>query len=194
MLRFDEVIRAYLHGYFPMADPEDGKVYWCQPHNRAIVPLHTYKAPRVVRTLLRKGAFDVCINRDFGTVIRSCASPREKESQTWISEEIIAVYTELHEEGFAHSVECYCGDELAGGLYGLAIGGAFFGESMFYNISNASKVAFDGLVRHLTSKGYELLDAQIINPHLENLGAVEIEHAAYMRLLEHALQKKIRFI
>ncbi|PWW81562.1 MULTISPECIES: leucyl/phenylalanyl-tRNA--protein transferase [Prosthecochloris] len=194
MLRLDEVLRAYLHGYFPMADPDDEKVYWCQPHRRAIVPLRNYKTSRVVRSLVRKGAFDVYFNRDFGRVIRSCAAPREEESQTWISEEIIATYTELHEQGFAHSVECYRGDELAGGLYGLAIGGAFFGESMFYTVSNASKVAFDILVKHLDKKGYELLDAQIMNSHLEFLGAVEVEHAEYMRQLELALQKKIRFI
>lgn len=194
MLRFDEVIRAYLHGYFPMADPDDGKVYWCQPHRRAIVSLHTYKPSRVVRSLVKKGTFEICFNRDFNKVIRSCAAPREEEAQTWISEEIIAIYIKLHEQGFAHSVECYCGDELAGGLYGLAIGGAFFGESMFYNVSNASKVAFDELVRHIRNKGYELLDAQIMNPHLEHLGAVEVDHVEYMRLLEQALQKKIRFI
>ncbi len=194
MLRLDEVIRAYLHGYFPMADPDDGKVYWCQPHRRAIVPLQAYRASRVVRSLVRKAAFELCFNRDFEKVIHSCAIPRETDTQTWISEEIIASYIGLHKQGFAHSVECYCGDELAGGLYGIAIGGAFFGESMFYNVSNASKVAFDGLVTHLNNKGYELLDAQIMNPHLENLGAVEIDHVEYMRLLEKALQKKIRFI
>lgn len=194
MLRLDEVIRAYLQGYFPMADPEDGKVYWCQPHRRAIIPLDSYRASRIVRSLVRKGTFDVCFNRNFEKVIRSCATPRQEESQTWISEEIIAVYTELHEEGLAHSVECYCGNELAGGLYGLAIGGAFFGESMFYNISNASKVAFDSLVVHLRKKGYELLDAQIMNPHLGRLGAVEVDHAEYMELLRHALRRKIHFI
>lgn len=194
MLRLDEVIRAYLHGYFPMADPEDGKVYWCQPHRRAIVPLGNYQASRVVRTLVRRKKFDVCFNRDFETVIRSCAVPREEESQTWISEEIVTAYLQLHKQGFAHSVESYREEELAGGLYGLAIGGAFFGESMFYRFPNASKVAFDRLVDHLKRKGYELLDAQIMNPHLENLGAVEIEHAEYMKLLHHALRKKIRFI
>ena len=194
MLRLDEVIRAYLHGYFPMADPDDGKVYWCQPHRRAIVPLSSYRASRIVKNLVNKGKFELCINRDFEHVIRNCAAPRETDAQTWISEEIIGCYIELHEQGFAHSVECYRGNELAGGLYGLAIGGAFFGESMFYNVSNASKVAFDWLVKHLDNKGYELLDAQIMSPHLKHLGAVEIEHVEYMRLLEQALQKKIHFI
>lgn len=194
MVRIDEVIRAYLHGYFPMADPGDGKIYWCQPHRRAIVPLESYKASRVVSALVKKGTFELSVNRDFENVIRNCAAPRDSDAQTWISEEIITCYIELHEKGLAHSVECYHGNELAGGLYGLAIGGAFFGESMFYKVSNASKVAFDALVKILSEKGYDLLDAQIMNPHLEHLGAVEIEHAEYMRLLEQALQKKIRFI
>ena len=194
MLKMDQVIRAYLHGYFPMADPEDGKVYWCQPHRRAIVPLDSYRASRVVRSLVRKGTFDVCFNRDFEKVIRNCAAPRQGESQTWISEEIIAVYTELHKHGLAHSVESYSGGELAGGLYGLAVGGAFFGESMFYRLPNASKVAFDSLVVHLKKKSYELLDAQIMNSHLGRLGAVEVDHEEYIELLRHALRKKIRFI
>lgn len=194
MLRLDEVIRAYLHGYFPMADPDDGKVYWCQPHCRAIVPLRSYRASRVVRSLVKKNMFELYVNRDFEKVIRNCAAPRNTDAQTWISDEIITCYIGLHEQGFAHSVECYYRNELAGGLYGLAIGGAFFGESMFHKVSNASKVAFDGLVKILSEKGYELLDAQIMNPHLKHLGAVEIEHAEYMRLLEQALQKKIRFI
>ena len=194
MLKADEIIRAYLHGYFPMADPDDGRVYWCQPHRRAVVPLEEYRTSRVVRSLVNKRAFEIYFNRDFGTVIRNCAAPRDSDAQTWISEEIIVGYMELHEQGFAHSVECYCGKDLAGGLYGLAIGGAFFGESMFFKVSNASKVAFDGLVVHLKKKGYELLDAQIMNPHLERLGAVEIDHVEYMRVLHQALRKKIRFI
>ncbi len=194
MLQIDEVIRAYLHGYFPMANPEEGKIYWCQPRRRAIVPLERYRASRIVRNLVRKGAFDVCINRDFEAVIRGCAAPRETESETWISPDIVTAYVELHKHGLAHSIECYSGSRLAGGLYGLAIGGAFFGESMFYRLPNASKVAFDRLVLHLKKKRYMLLDAQIMNPHLERLGAVEIDHAEYMALLHRALRKKIRFL
>ena len=194
MLQIDEVIRAYLHGYFPMANPEEGKIYWCQPRRRAIVPLERYRASRVVRNLVRKGAFDVCINRDFEAVIRGCAAPRETENETWISSAIVTAYVELHKHGLAHSIECYSGGRLAGGLYGLAIGGAFFGESMFYRLPNASKVAFDRLVLHLKKKRYMLLDAQIMNPHLERLGAVEIAHVEYMALLHRALRKKIRFL
>ncbi len=190
----DDIIRAYLHGYFPMADPEDGKVYWCQPHRRAVVPLKEYRSTRVVKRLVKKGVFEISFNRDFESVIRQCAAPRGSDDGTWISPEIIESYIALHKRGLAHSVECYQGNNLAGGLYGLALGGVFFGESMFYTVPNASKVAFDALVRHLQQKGYELLDAQIMNPHLAFLGAVEISHVEYMRLLRQALQKMIRFI
>lgn len=194
MLRLDDVLRAYHHGYFPMGDPSDGKVYWCQPYRRAIVPLESYTPSRVVRRLVERKAFDVYIDRDFEAVIRHCAEPRKQEKETWISEEIVEAYIELHRHGLAHSVECYRDGELAGGLYGLSIGAAFFGESMFHLQPNASKVAFDRLVARLLDRKYELLDAQIINPHLRFLGAIEIEHDEYMELLYSALQKKSRFI
>ncbi len=194
MLVLDDIIRAYLHGYFPMADPGDGKIYWCQPHRRAIVPIEEYRSTRVVRRLVEKGVFEISFNRDFESVIRQCAAPRGNDNETWISSEIIESYIALHDNGVAHSVECYQNKKLAGGLYGLALGGVFFGESMFYTVPNASKVAFDALVRHLDSKGFELLDAQIMNPHLAFLGAREISHIEYMRLLRQALKKMIRFI
>lgn len=194
MLRLDDVLRAYHHGYFPMGDPSDGKVYWCQPYRRAIVPLENYSPSRVVRRLVERKAFDVYIDRDFEAVIRHCAEPRKQEKETWISEEIIEAYIELHRHGLAHSVECYSDGELAGGLYGLAIGAVFFGESMFHLQPNASKVAFDRLVARLLDRKYELLDAQIINPHLRFLGAIEVDHDRYMELLYSALQKKSRFI
>ncbi|ASQ91592.1 leucyl/phenylalanyl-tRNA--protein transferase [Prosthecochloris sp. GSB1] len=194
MLRVDDVLRAYHHGYFPMSDPADGKVYWCQPYRRAIVPLESYTPTRVVRRLIERREFEVCIDRDFEAVIRYCAAPRKQEKETWISGEIIEAYTELHRHGHAHSVECYRDGELAGGLYGLSIGSAFFGESMFHLQPNASKVAFDRLVVRLLERKYELLDAQIINSHLRLLGAIEIEHEEYMALLYSALSKKTRFI
>ncbi|MBO8093430.1 MAG: leucyl/phenylalanyl-tRNA--protein transferase [Prosthecochloris sp.] len=194
MLKLEDVIRAYHHGYFPMGDPDDGNVYWCRPYRRAVFPLDSYRPSRVVRRLVRDGAFEVALDRDFASVIHSCARPRCNEKETWISEDIIAVYIELHELGLAHSVECYDEQGLAGGLYGIAIGGAFFGESMFFNRPNASKVAFDGLVTHLRKQKYELLDAQIMNPHLRMLGAVEISHEEYLRLLYGAMHKKIRFL
>ncbi|MBM3422655.1 MAG: leucyl/phenylalanyl-tRNA--protein transferase [Chlorobi bacterium] len=194
MIDIGELLRAYREGYFPMNDPSDGLLYWCCPHERAVVPLESYTPSRDVRRILRRRDYQVRFDTDFEGVIRSCAAPRRSEAQTWISEEIIATYVKLHRLGIAHSVESWYGDELAGGLYGLAVGGAFFGESMFYRRSYASQVAFDRLVAHLRKKGYLLLDAQIMNPHLKKLGAVGISHDTYMQQLDRALHKKIRFL
>ncbi len=194
MIDIGELLRAYREGYFPMSDPSDGKLYWCQPYNRAIVPMERYRPSRDVRRLLRRNDYRVRFNTDFEGVIRACAAPRRNAGETWISEDIIESYLELNRLGIAHSVESWYGDELAGGLYGLAIGGAFFGESMFYRRSYASQIAFDRLVVHLQKRGYLLLDAQIMNPHLQKLGAVDIPHKAYMEMLEAALHKKIPFL
>jgi leucyl/phenylalanyl-tRNA---protein transferase len=194
MIRVEDLLRAYRHGFFPMAESRDGEVSWCQPYRRAIVPLESFRASRSVRRIIRDECFSVRIDADFEGVIRGCSQPRDFETETWISEEIIEVFLKLHRLGIAHSVECWQEGELAGGLYGLAIGGAFFGESMFFRRPHASKVAFSHLVAHMRLRGYLLLDAQIMNPHLDMLGAVEIEHERYMELLEVAMAKKIRFI
>lgn len=194
MIDVGELLRAYREGYFPMSDPSDEKLYWCQPHFRAVVPLDDYCPSRDVRRILRRNDYRVRFNTDFEGVIRACAAPRKTENETWISREIADTYVKLHRLGIAHSVESWYGNELAGGLYGIAIGGAFFGESMFYRRSYASQIAFDRLVRHLQQKGYLLLDAQIMNPHLQKLGAVDVPHEAYMQLLSVALLKKIRFL
>ena len=158
------------------------------------MPLDSFRPSRSVRRIIVSGAFTVRIDTDFEGVIRGCSMPRESEAETWISEEIVEVFIRLHRLGLAHSVECWQEGELAGGLYGLAMGGAFFGESMFFRMPCASKVAFSHLVGHLRHRGYQLLDAQIMNPHLQMLGAIEIEHEHYMGLLEEALTKKIHFI
>ncbi|MEI6757164.1 MAG: leucyl/phenylalanyl-tRNA--protein transferase [Chlorobium sp.] len=194
MIRIDELLRAYHQGFFPMSDPSDRKVYWCQPYNRAVFFLESYRPSRDVLRLQRKKEFRVTIDKDFEGVIRGCAAPRKNDNETWISGEIIEAYLKLHHLGLAHSFECWYQGELAGGLYGIAMGGAFFGESMFSKRSYASQIAFDRLVFHLKMKGYLLLDAQIINPHLTKLGAVEITHAEYMELLGNALKKKIIFL
>jgi leucyl/phenylalanyl-tRNA--protein transferase len=194
MINIGELLRAYRKGFFPMSDPADGKLYWCQPYERAVVPLDLYRPSRDVSRLLRRKAFQVQFDTDFEGVIRACAGPRRKESETWISGEIVEAYVKLHRLGIAHSVESWHEGVLAGGLYGIALGGAFFGESMFYRRSYASQVAFDRLVRHLQRKGYLLLDAQIMNPHLQKLGAVTMPHEEYLGLLERALQQKIRFL
>ncbi|NMW17508.1 MAG: leucyl/phenylalanyl-tRNA--protein transferase [Chlorobiaceae bacterium] len=194
MIRIDELLRAYRQGFFPMSDPKDGKVYWCQPYKRAIVYLDSYKPSRDVLRLKRKKEFSVTFDKEFEGVIRGCAAPRKNDAETWISGEIIEAYVKLHELGLAHSVESWYEGELVGGLYGIAMGGVFFGESMFFRRSYASQIAFDCLVLHLSNKGYRLLDAQIMNPHLGKLGAVEIAHEEYMELLEDALREKIVFL
>jgi leucyl/phenylalanyl-tRNA---protein transferase len=194
MIRVEDLLRAYRHGFFPMAESRDGEVSWCQPYKRAIVPLDTFRPSRSLRRILREGAYEVSVDADFESVIRACSLPRRSEEETWLSEEIIEVFLRLHKLGLAHSVECRLEGELAGGLYGLSMGSAFFGESMFFRKPHASKIAFCHLVAHLRHRGYRLLDAQIMNPHLQLLGAVEIGHDEYMRLLEEALAKKIHFV
>ncbi len=193
MIRIEDLIRAYRTGFFPMSDPSDGMVYWCQPHRRAVFSLETYKPSRQVSRVIRKREFTVTIDKAFEQVIRECAAPRASDSETWISADIIDAYITLHHLGLAHSFESWYKGELSGGLYGIAMGGAFFGESMFFRRSYASQVAFDRLVFHLRSRGYLLLDAQIMNPHLGKLGAFEISHEEYMNLLASALRKKIVF-
>ncbi|HWR00689.1 MAG TPA: leucyl/phenylalanyl-tRNA--protein transferase [Chlorobaculum sp.] len=194
MIKVEDVLRAYRHGFFPMAESRDGTVSWCQPYQRAVVPLDTFCPSRSLRRIILDGSFTIRIDSDFEGVIRACSMPRSGESDTWISEEIIDVFIRLHRLGLAHSIESWHDGELSGGLYGIAMGGAFFGESMFFLKPHASKVAFAYLVAHLRQKGYLLLDAQIMNPHLQMLGAVEIAHDEYMQQLEKALAKKILFI
>ena len=194
MIRIDELLRAYAQGFFPMSDPHDEKVFWCQPYKRAVFNLGAYRASRDALRLIRKNEFSITFDQEFVGVIKGCAAPRKSDSATWISEEIMEAYIKLHRLGFAHSIESWYQGELVGGLYGIAMGAAFFGESMFSRRSYASRIAFDRLVAHLNGRGYLLLDAQIMNPHLAKLGAVEIEHEEYMRQLSRALQKKIVFL
>jgi len=194
MIRINELLRAYSQGFFPMSDPKDGKVFWCQPYKRAVFHLDSYKPSKDVLRLKRKNEYRVTFDEEFEGVIKGCAAPRKSDRETWISDEIMEAYIKLYELGLAHSVESWFDGELVGGLYGIAMGGAFFGESMFFRRSYASQVAFDGLVVHLKQKEYLLLDAQIMNPHLEKLGAVEIGHEEYMSLLAEALTVKIVFL
>ncbi len=194
MIRIDELLGAYHQGFFPMSDPKDEKVFWCQPHKRAVFNLDRFRASRDVLRLTRKNEFTLTFDKEFAGVIKGCAAPRKNDHETWISGEIMEVYIKLHSLGLAHSIESWYEGELVGGLYGLAMGGAFFGESMFSRRSYASQIAFNQLVIHLKARGYLLLDAQIMNPHLQKLGAVEIEHEEYMHQLSHAMQKKILFL
>lgn len=192
LLSADDLIYGYMNGIFPMAD-SDGTLYWYSPDPRAIIPLDTYKPAKSLRPVLNKGTFEIRINANFEGVMRGCAAPRPDEENTWISEEIIDAYTELHRLGFAHSVETYVDNELVGGLYGVAIGAVFFGESMFHTVSNASKVAFHYLIENLRRKNYELLDTQFINDNVRRFGAIEIPKSEYVRLLKRGIAQKARF-
>ncbi len=188
-----DLIYGYSNGIFPMADSDEGELYWYAPDPRAIIPIDTYRPARSLRPVLNQRIFEVRVNADFESIIRHCAVPRHDDDDTWISQEVIAAYTELHRMGLAHSVEAYYQEELAGGLYGVTLGGAFFGESMFYLRPDASKVAFHCLIEILRQQGFELLDTQFINDNVRRFGAIEIPRERYMQLLRKALAKKACF-
>ncbi len=181
------LVYGYAHGIFPMADPdEDDAVYWYAPDPRGVLPLGGFHVPKTLAKLVRRASFEVVVDRDFEAVMRACAAAPDRES-TWISDEVVAAYTALHRRGAAHSVECRQDGALVGGLYGVALGGAFFGESMFHRARDASKVALVHLVERLRRGGFTLLDVQFVTPHLAQFGAVEITRAEYERRLAAAL-------
>ncbi|HXW03967.1 MAG TPA: leucyl/phenylalanyl-tRNA--protein transferase [Vicinamibacterales bacterium] len=188
------LLTAYASGWFPMA-VDGGQIRWFSPDPRGIIPLERFHVPRRVARLYRRGVFRLEVNRDFPAVIRACAATArdEEDPGSWISEEIIESYIALHEIGVAHSVEAWAGNRLAGGLYGVALGGAFFGESMFHRESGASKVALVALVERLHSRGYTLLDTQWVTPHLEQFGAVEISRTDYLGRLDAAIRAQCSF-
>ncbi|HQJ75139.1 MAG TPA: leucyl/phenylalanyl-tRNA--protein transferase [Bacteroidota bacterium] len=179
----DILLEAYRIGYFPMAEPETGKIYWYSPDPRAIFDLNNFHVPKSLQKKLKSNIFEFEINKNFNMVIKSCAN----RDDTWISKDIIESYIYLNQIGYAYSFEAYYKNELAGGLYGVAIGGAFFGESMFHNITDASKAALAFLVKTLKKCGYILLDTQYITPHLQKFGAYEIPKNEYLKLLKLAL-------
>ncbi|HVL67754.1 MAG TPA: leucyl/phenylalanyl-tRNA--protein transferase [Vicinamibacterales bacterium] len=194
MLPVDLLVSAYASGWFPMAVAE-GEIRWFSPDPRGIIPLDTFHVPRRLRRVLRAGGFTIEINRRFEEVIRACAAAdRGDDGGTWIDGEILESYCALHEAGYAHSVEAWQNGRLAGGLYGVALGGAFFGESMFHRVTDASKVALVALVERLRARGFTLLDTQWTTAHLEQFGAVEIPRARYVALLEQALQVEAHFV
>lgn len=183
------VVAAYCRGWFPMAERRDGPIHWYEPAERAIfIPGTEHISHSLARTV-RRGVYDVQINAGFAATMRACA----ERAETWISEEIVAVYTALHEAGLAHSVEAYRDGMLAGGLYGVALGGAFFGESMFSRRTDASKVAFLVLCRRLRERGFILLDAQFMTAHLASLGAIRVSRDEYLQRLAAALRLRCRF-
>jgi leucyl/phenylalanyl-tRNA--protein transferase len=180
----DLLLRAYAIGVFPMSDSRDAEdVFWVEPRRRAIIPIENFRLSRSLRKIVRSGIFTVTRDTAFAEVVRRCAEREE----TWINAQIEASYNLLHRRGHAHSIECWQGGELAGGLYGVTLGAAFFGESMFSARKDASKVALAWLVARLKVGGYRLLDCQFMTEHLRSLGAVEIDQQDYVGLLSAAL-------
>lgn len=182
------VLGAYAVGVFPMADARDAaEIFWVEPKQRAILPLDGFRLSRSLRKTIAGDRFRVTVDSDFGRTVQLCAESVDGRPETWINAGIERVFATLHAMGFAHSVECWEGDELVGGLYGLALGRAFFGESMVSRRTNASKVALAWLVARLKVGGFTLLDCQFQTAHLASLGAVEIARDAYVALLSGAL-------
>jgi leucyl/phenylalanyl-tRNA---protein transferase len=188
-LTVEELLYAYQVGYFPMADSYDGEIYWHSPDPRAIFPIDKIKVPRSVRQSISRMNFSFRIDTSFENVMRACSLREE----TWINEEMIDIYTRVHKMGFAHSVETWVDDALVGGLYGITINGAFFGESMFNSMPDASKAAFYILVERLRERGFVLLDSQYINDFTKQLGAVEIPKTVYLSILNYSLGKECIF-
>lgn len=182
------LLDAYSHGIFPWPiDEAQTPIPWWSPDPRAVIEFNRFHVPRRLRRTLRSGRFELTINRDFEGVIRGCATAPGRRGHTWLTAEMIRAYTRLHRLGYAHSVEAWHAGRLAGGVYGVAIGGLFAAESMFYRVSDASKVALVHLVEHLRRRGYCLLDIQQLTPHLAKMGAVEIPRIEYLRRLSRAL-------
>ncbi|MBS3848196.1 MULTISPECIES: leucyl/phenylalanyl-tRNA--protein transferase [Devosia] len=182
------IVRAYQAGIFPMSeDAQDENLFWVSPEQRGIIPLDGFRLSTSLRKAIRKSGFVTKVDTDFEAVIDACATVGADRDTTWINRTIRSVYGELFERGVAHTVEVWDGAELVGGLYGLAIGGAFFGESMFHRRTNASKIAMAHLVDRLNTGGYVLLDTQFLTDHLESLGGIEIPRELYEERLADAL-------
>src|SRR6201984_2418848 len=189
MIAPDLLLQGYRLGVFPMA-MEDDSIEWFSPDPRAILPLEDFHVPHALRRLVRRKPFEITIDEGFSTVIQACA---EREN-TWINRDIIDSYTRLHELGHAHSLEAWDENSLGGGLYGVGVGGAFFGESMFHRVTDASKIALVALVEHLRSRKFVLLDTQWLTPHLQQFGGIQISRSHYLRLLLGAGDLARRFV
>ncbi len=190
----DWLLDAYRHGIFPWptSDPR-APIPWWSPDPRAIIEFELFHVPRRLQRIIRQRKFEVTFDRDFGGVIHGCATAGNRRGQTWLIPQMVAAYQRLHDLGFAHSVEAWYQGQLAGGVYGVAIGGLFSAESMFYRVSNASNVALATLVEHLRQQGYVLLDIQQLTPHTARLGAIEIPRRQYLRRLAEALELPVSF-
>jgi len=190
----DMLLRAYAIGVFPMAeDRDDPDLFWVDPRMRGIIPLDAFHVPRRLRRTVRNGNFRVTIDAAFEATIEACAESTELRPRTWINDRIIMLYTSLFHLGFAHSIECWRDGRLVGGLYGVAMGGAFFGESMFSRTTDASKVALVHLVARLRAGGFTLLDSQFITRHLRRFGAIEVPRSEYRLRLAEALKQNASF-
>lgn len=184
----DILLRAYAYGVFPMGESrDDPSLYWVDPQERGIIPLDGFKLPRKLRSTVRKSPFKVTIDTSFRAVMEACALPAPGRSGTWINDRIVDLYCELHERGYAHSVECWKDQQLVGGLYGVSLGAAYFGESMFSRETDASKIALTYLVARLRRGGFKLLDTQFVTDHLAQFGALEIPRDEYRRRLAEAI-------
>jgi leucyl/phenylalanyl-tRNA---protein transferase len=186
----ETLLQAYSQGAFPMTD-RDGQTRWYTADPRGILPLEKFHIPHTLRQVVRQGRFEIRINYDFPGTMRACMNVRREGS--WISEDLVRVYSQLRDLGFAHSVEAWQNDELAGGLYGVSLGAAFFGESMFHYKRDASKVALVHLVERLRERKFELLDTQATTQHLRRFGCVDIPAPEYIARLNRALKRRCEF-
>jgi leucyl/phenylalanyl-tRNA---protein transferase len=182
------LLKAYACGIFPMAESaEDPALYWLEPEKRGVIPLDRFHLPSRLARTVRSDCFTVTVNRDFDAVLEGCAEPRPGRPRTWINARIRALYRKLHDRRHCHSLEVYDGETLVGGLYGVTLGRAFFGESMFHRARDASKVALVHLIARLKAGGFKLLDTQFVTDHLRTFGAIEVPRRQYHKLLEAAL-------
>jgi leucyl/phenylalanyl-tRNA--protein transferase len=188
------LLKAYACGIFPMAESaEDNALYWIEPEERGVIPLDRFHVPARLARTVRSDRFTVAIDRDFEAVMSGCATPKPGRGRTWINSRIRNLYTKLHERGHCHSIEVYDGRQLVGGLYGVSLARAFFGESMFHEARDASKVALVHLVARLRAGGFALLDTQFVTDHLKTFGAMEISRRQYHKQLEAAMMGKADF-
>ena len=188
------VLDAYRKGLFPMAENANSKeIYWIEPKKRGGFFFYKIREPRKLKKIIKNKIFNVAIDNDFEAVIEHCAKKTENRKDTWINNTIKKIYIELHNLGCAHSVECYFENELVGGLYGIEIGGTFFGESMFSKVSNSSKVALIHLIERLIKGGFDFLDTQFINEHLKQFGAVELSNDEFKKILTKSVTNKADF-
>lgn len=189
-LSAERIQSAYQQGIFPWFE-QDQPILWWSPNPRSVIYAQEFRPSRSLAKTIRKQVYDVSFDTAFERVIRACAEPRKDQADTWITEDMISAYQQLHALGVAHSIECWADEKLVGGLYGLAIGRVFFGESMFSRSTDASKVAFATLVNWLTDWGYCLIDCQVSNPHLTSLGAIELPRETFMATLEENVKLQV---